>query len=128
MLTSSQIETLRAGLVRQLAAVRRQIEDDRRDDANDSRDDLSAEGDETGDGGDYGAGLEIAPDAAEQRDEIRAIEDALARIAAHRYGLCADCTRPIDFALFTAYPTRTRCLKCEAAHERTERTRIESSP
>jgi DnaK suppressor protein len=107
MLTTSQIEILRAGLVRQLAAVRRQIRDDAAD-----------------------RGSEEAPEAepsrtedsaiGQQLDEVREIEDALARISAGHYGLCADCTRPIEYDRFTAYPTRTRCVKCEAAHERAD--------
>jgi DnaK suppressor protein len=104
MLTTSQIETLRSGLVRQLAAVRREIKDEASD-----RDDQAVEAD-MAEGDDESIG--------QQFDEVREIEDTLSRIHAGHYGLCADCTRAIEYERFTAYPTRTRCVKCEAAHER----------
>ena len=51
--------------------------------------------------------------------ELREIEAAQGRLAAGTYGRCTDCGTEIDVARLTAYPTATRCVRCEAQHEKT---------
>jgi DnaK suppressor protein len=50
--------------------------------------------------------------------ELREVDLALARIRAGTYGECRDCGEPIALARLAAYPTATRCLACQAKHER----------
>lgn len=51
--------------------------------------------------------------------ELREIEAARGRLADGTYGRCANCGTGIDAARLTAYPTATRCVRCEAQHEKT---------
>ena len=51
--------------------------------------------------------------------EVREITAALERMKNHRYGLCAGCEEPIDYARLRAYPVATRCTRCQSVHERT---------
>lgn len=74
-----------------------------------------------------------ATDAAQGREEERIwlailecsrdlqakMDEAVARLAAGRYGVCAVCEEPIPVARLRALPFAVRCLPCE---ERTERT------
>ncbi|TSE35607.1 TraR/DksA family transcriptional regulator [Tepidimonas charontis] len=50
--------------------------------------------------------------------ELRAIDEALARIAAGTFGLCVDCGAEIPAARLHAAPTTLRCLACQARYER----------
>jgi len=50
--------------------------------------------------------------------EIRAIDAALMRIAANRYGICVDCSVDIAPERLNAYPTAFRCHRCAVNHER----------
>ena len=51
-------------------------------------------------------------------DELRAIEDALARIADGSYGTCAKCGHEIEPARLKVQPTAMRCIHCQEEHER----------
>ena len=51
--------------------------------------------------------------------EVREITAALERMENHRYGVCAGCEEPIDYARLHAYPVATRCTRCQGVHERT---------
>jgi RNA polymerase-binding transcription factor DksA len=51
-------------------------------------------------------------------EEIRDIDEAHARIASGSFGVCIDCTTPIDFDRLKAYPSAKRCHRCQANHER----------
>src|SRR5581483_5222039 len=50
--------------------------------------------------------------------ELREIEAALARMEDGSYGQCAKCSGNIGFARLQAYPTATRCIRCQTAYER----------
>lgn len=54
-----------------------------------------------------------------QITEVREIEASLKRLAAGDFGACADCGGEIVFARLRAYPTATRCISCQAVHEKT---------
>ena len=51
--------------------------------------------------------------------EIRDIEAARARIGGGSFGACSDCGGEIGFERLLAYPTATRCFRCQGLHERT---------
>lgn len=58
--------------------------------------------------------------AIDQREteELKAIDDALKRIAAGNYGECTDCGIDIPPARLHASPTTLRCLGCQERAER----------
>ncbi len=51
--------------------------------------------------------------------ETRDINSALIRINKGTYGTCSNCGGSIDFDRLTAYPTATRCVRCQDAYEKT---------
>jgi RNA polymerase-binding protein DksA len=79
---------------------------------------------ETGDEAlaDLETGIELA---AVERDatELNAVLEALARLEAGHYGLCADCGAPIAYERLLAQPQASRCIRCE-----TERERLRARP
>lgn len=48
---------------------------------------------------------------------IRNIDEALARMRKHQYGLCVDCGDEIAYARLAAFPTALRCIGCQERHE-----------
>ncbi len=54
------------------------------------------------------------------RDVRAQVDEALGRLAAGRYGLCAECGEPIPPARLRALPFAVRCLPCQ---ERLENAR-----
>lgn len=54
--------------------------------------------------------------AHEQR-ELRAVNEALDRLARHDYGRCADCGDDIAFDRLKAEPWAARCLACATVQE-----------
>lgn len=61
--------------------------------------------------------IEIAALEREVR-ELRAIESARRRLHEPEFGLCEDCDAEIPYARLSANPTATRCIGCQAQHER----------
>jgi len=49
--------------------------------------------------------------------ELIDVDAALARIRSGAYGECLDCGDRIAPARLAAYPTATRCIECQEAHE-----------
>jgi DnaK suppressor protein len=62
----------------------------------------------------------VVGDAEQERDrdELAQVEAALARLAAGRYGECADCGEPIGEARLAAMPAADCCAGCQAERER----------
>ena len=62
----------------------------------------------------------VVSDAEQERDldELAQVEAALARLAAGRYGECADCGEPIGEARLAAMPAAECCAGCQARRER----------
>lgn len=52
-------------------------------------------------------------------DELRELDEALARLRAGRYGLCRDCGGEIELERLRAEPAATRCFECQRVHEKT---------
>jgi RNA polymerase-binding protein DksA len=51
-------------------------------------------------------------------EELRDVDDALARMAGGSYGVCIDCGEDIPFARLMAAPTAKRCLRDQETYER----------
>jgi len=95
--TIQQRETLQRQLKARAAQLREEVDED-------ARADLNAEPE----------AAELALDVA----ELRAVEAALARVHDPDFGLCAVCEAEIPYARLSANPAATRCLACQAQHER----------
>ena len=52
-------------------------------------------------------------------NEARQLEAAQGRLDAGAFGRCADCGLEIDFERLRANPAATRCIVCQAVHEKT---------
>jgi DnaK suppressor protein len=50
-------------------------------------------------------------------DEIREIDDALARLLEGYYGLCEECNTPLPQARLLAIPYARLCIRCKANQE-----------
>jgi RNA polymerase-binding transcription factor DksA len=51
--------------------------------------------------------------------EVRDIEQSLMRIGSGSYAYCIECGEEIDFLRLKAYPTATRCVRCQEVFEKT---------
>ncbi len=49
------------------------------------------------------------------RERLADVDEALARMDAGSYGVCADCGKPIPEARLEARPWAVRCVECAAA-------------
>ena len=58
-------------------------------------------------------------EAGRDLEELREIESALQRIESGDYGECEECGNEIGYARLEAQPTATRCVECQAQHEKT---------
>ena len=57
-------------------------------------------------------------DAQRDANELRDVDEALARLAAGKFGLCVRCGEPIERERLDAYPAAKRHRRCQEAHER----------
>ena len=60
--------------------------------------------------------------------ELADVEGALARLAAGRYGICADCGDTIAPDRLDAWPTAKRCLSCQSRLESRRRGGKDPTP
>lgn len=99
------IEDIREALARSNAELAAQLSDRVRDAGDESVADF----------------LEALDAALVDRDvqELRDIEAALARLESGEINRCADCGDDIGYERLSAFPTATRCLRCQAMYERT---------
>ena len=58
--------------------------------------------------------------------ETRDINSAVIRIDKGTYGICSGCGGSIDFDRLSAYPTATRCVRCQGVYEKTHLEGIHS--
>ncbi len=59
--------------------------------------------------------------AASTREQLAAIDAALARLDAGTYGRCDRCAGPVEPARLDAVPTATTCIRCAVASARRRR-------
>ena len=52
-------------------------------------------------------------------NELRELEDALARLDMGNYGRCSDCGADIGLERLHANPAALRCIGCQSVHEKT---------
>ncbi|HXK09021.1 MAG TPA: TraR/DksA family transcriptional regulator [Vicinamibacteria bacterium] len=52
-----------------------------------------------------------------ERDLLHLVDDALARIEGHRYGVCASCSDEMNLKRLEAVPWARLCLSCQEKQE-----------
>lgn len=52
-------------------------------------------------------------------EEVRDIDAARQRLGDGTYGICIDCSAPVDYERLAAYPTAKRCIRCQQKREKT---------
>ena len=88
-------------------------------------DDASPDG--TGDGAGQPEIAALLRRAVEARRKLADVEDALARLAAGRFGCCEQCGSPIPAGLLTTAPQTRYCPRCDAPSAETGPDGIELS-
>ncbi|WP_447984852.1 TraR/DksA family transcriptional regulator [Nitrospira sp. Nam74] len=58
-----------------------------------------------------------------ERNLLKQIDDALARLAANRYGICEECGEEIPLRRLQARPMTTLCIACKTLQEEDEKIR-----
>jgi DnaK suppressor protein len=58
-----------------------------------------------------------------ERTLLKQIDDALARLAADKYGICEDCGEEIPVRRLQARPMTTLCIACQTLQEEDEKIR-----
>lgn len=119
-LTNDQLKRLEQQLLERQRVLTEEVAEKRQDAASESTEDVIGG---VGDPGDESvarmqADLNIE-EAGRDLDELRDIDAALKRIGDGSYGYCIDCGGEIDYRRMQAQPTATRCLECQAKHEKT---------
>ena len=119
-LSSKQLETLRSAIDKRCAALAEEL----RGDAARSREETfgALAGPVTDPADEAVADLLSDLDNAElSRDlaELRALEEARARLATGAFGTCPDCGDEIPFGRLSAQPAALRCIDCQRLHEKT---------
>jgi RNA polymerase-binding transcription factor DksA len=120
MLTEHDLQTLRNGLLLQLFSLRQRLDEEVAAESGERYRDLAGE---VTDAGDEAIGAEIAgTDNAligHEVEEVRDLENALARMDAGTYGRCTGCDAEIESARLAACPACTRCVRCQSLQEKT---------
>jgi len=70
--------------------------------------------DGTGDGAGQPEIAALLRRAVQARRKLADVEDALARLAAGRFGACEQCGSPVQAGLLTAVPETRYCARCDA--------------
>jgi RNA polymerase-binding transcription factor DksA len=70
--------------------------------------------DGTGDGAGQPEIAALLRRAVQARRKLADVEDALARLAAGRFGSCEQCGSPVQAGLLTAVPETRYCARCDA--------------
>jgi len=119
-LTTEQRETLRRAIENRCAALAEEL----RGDAERSREETfsALAGPVTDPADEAAADLLSDLDNAElSRDlvDLRALEQARARLPTEAFGICPDCGAEIPFARLSVQPAALRCIDCQRLHEKT---------
>lgn len=116
-LTSSQLAQLQAALQARLGSLEEQIEQQLggRSRTEHAREVLLQDGDDAP-ARDADREVDLARSDQEVM-ELRAVNEALARLAAGSYGRCEDCDNAIPFDRLLRQPAALRCVTCQSALE-----------
>lgn len=119
-LTSKQFEELRSRVEKRRAELLAEL----REDAARARDmPYSEHAGIAPDTGDESVATLIADleqaDLTRDLNELRAMDAAWQRIKDGTYGVCVDCGGEIGYERLAASPAATRCVVCQARHEKT---------
>ncbi len=119
-LTSAQIGTLKQQLDKHRADLWEEVRSELENSGNQHFRDFIGDVADTGDNAvaETLAGLN-ATIVDRQVHEIRAIEEALARIEDGSYGACSDCGADIGLSRLEVQPAALRCIGCQTVHEKT---------
>lgn len=80
--------------------------------------------DGTGDGAGQPEIAALLRRAVQARRKLADVEDALARLAAGRFGSCEQCGSPVQAGLLTAVPETRYCARCDAPSGASEATGV----
>jgi DnaK suppressor protein len=113
-------QDVREGELRQMLLDHRQtLQTDVHDHLRAGRDDHAAEGRDDMERADDNIRGDLSFALLQMKSEsLTAIDLALARLAAGRYGVCIACEQPIPSRRLRALPFAVRCQPCADAHER----------
>lgn len=119
-LSGKQLEKLKQSMLERSRVLQGEVADQRSRTAEDGNDGALGG---VGDAGDESV-LRMMTDlhlqeAGRDLEELRDIEASLQRMEAGDYGECEECGNEIGFARLEAQPTATRCVECQAQHEKT---------
>ena len=119
-LSNAQLKSLKAGLLDRQRVLTDEIKAKRERTAAEGNEDAMGA---VGDAGDESVMREMTDlslqEAGRDMEELQEIDAALRRIADGDYGDCEECGGEIDFRRLEVQPTASRCLQCQAQHEKT---------
>lgn len=119
-LTEKQLQTLRQGMVERQRVLVAEVNDQRSQAATDGNQDGQFGVGDTADESVVRMMTDLhLQEAGRDLEELRDIDGALRRMDEGTYGDCDECGTEIGYPRLEAQPTATRCVKCQAIHEKT---------
>ena len=118
--TDKQLQKLKQGLLERQRVLVGEVKDQRSQAAADGNEDAMGG---VGDAGDESVVRMMTDlhlqEAGRDMEELNNIEASLQRIEDGSYGDCEECGNEIGYARLEVQPTATRCIHCQALHEKT---------
>ena len=118
--TDKQLQKLKQGLLERQRVLVGEVRDQRSQAAADGNEDAMGG---VGDAGDESVVRMMTDlhlqEAGRDMEELNNIEASLQRIEDGAYGECEECGNEIGYARLEVQPTATRCIQCQALHEKT---------
>jgi len=118
--TDKQLQKLKQGLLERQRVLVGEVKDQRSQAALDGNEDAMGG---VGDAGDESVVRMMTDlhlqEAGRDMEELNNIEASLQRIEDGSYGECEECGNEIGYARLEVQPTATRCIQCQALHEKT---------
>ena len=118
--TDKQLQKLKQGLLERQRVLVGEVKDQRSQAAADGNEDAMGG---VGDAGDESVVRMMTDlhlqEAGRDMEELNNIEASLQRIEDGSYGECEECGNEIGYPRLEVQPTATRCIQCQALHEKT---------
>ena len=118
--TDKQLQKLKQGLLERQRVLVGEVKDQRSQAAADGNEDAMGG---VGDAGDESVVRMMTDlhlqEAGRDMEELNNIEASLQRIEDGAYGECEECGNEIGYSRLEVQPTATRCIQCQALHEKT---------